>query len=266
MPGLPEPLYLLLNQLNIMRINKGFFAGILLLAGTTAFAQFKKGDRMYGAAVANIFFNAGNADQTVTSIGSLTYRTTGYGVNICPSMGWFISEKTVVGASLSINPTSQKTTYESNGSTFQKDQSKNFNIGLGGFARHYLGGGSSFLPFGQIGVNAGINTLTTEGFFYGGSGPSAYKETYDGKSSGGFFINSAFSLGFTKMVGEFTGLDIFAGYNFSTNKNTFKTTRLRDDGNNGSIDTRSVNETVTNFTNHGFLLGVGFQVFLRGKK
>ena len=118
----------------------------------------------------------------------------------------------------------------------------------------------------QIGLNTGISTNNTDGFFYGGSGASAYKDTYDGKSSGGVFLNAAFSLGLTKMVGETTGLDIFAGYNFSYNKNTFKTTRLRDIGNDGSIDTRSENETTTNFTNHGFQLGIGFQVFLRGKK
>ena len=68
------------------------------------------------------------------------------------------------------------------------------------------------------------------------------------------------------MVGDYTGLDLFAGYNFSTSKNTFKTTRLRDDGNNGSIEVRSENNTETNYTSHGFVLGVGFQVFLKGKK
>jgi len=34
----------------------------------------------------------------------------------------------------------------------------------------------------------------------------------------------------------------------------------------GSVDERSENETTTKFTNHGFIIGVGFQVFLKGKK
>lgn len=245
---------------------KHFFTAFLLLIALVSTAQFKKGDRMYGASIGNIFFNSGNADQKVVSVGSLTYKTTEFGINIGPSIGWFISDKTAVGSTLNINPTSQKTTYESSGSTFQKDESNNFNIGLGGFARHYFGAEGSFMPYGQFGFNAGISTAKTEGFFYGGSGASAYKETYDGKSSGGSFINAALNIGLTKMVGETTGLDVFAGYNFSYNKNTFKTTRLRDDGNNGSIEVRSENETVTDFTNHGFVLGVGFQFFLRGKK
>lgn len=221
---------------------------------------------MVGASVGNLFFNSGSGDQKVTNVGSLTYSTSNFGLSIGPSIGWFISDKTVIGASLNINPNSQKTSYKSSGTTFQRDESKGFNIGLGGFARNYFSGSGSFMPYGQIGLNAGINTTSTNGFFYGGSGSSVYKETYEGKSSGGFFLNSAINLGLTKMVGEMTGLDIYIGYNFSYNKNTFKTTRLHDDGNNGSIETRGENETATNFTNHGFVIGVGFQVFLKGKK
>ncbi|MGB5028410.1 MAG: hypothetical protein WBO38_07895, partial [Chitinophagaceae bacterium] len=95
---------------------------------------------------------------------------------------------------------------------------------------------------------------------------SAYKQTYDGNSSGGFFANAAFTGGFTKLVGENAGLDFYIGYNYSYNKNTFKRTTLRDDGIDGSIDTRAENETTTKFTNHGFTIGAGFQIFLRGKK
>ena len=45
---------------------------------------------MVGASVAGIFFNSGNADISVAS------------------PGWFISDKTAVGASLIINPNGQK--------------------------------------------------------------------------------------------------------------------------------------------------------------
>ncbi|MGB3007542.1 MAG: hypothetical protein WBC06_13585 [Chitinophagaceae bacterium] len=239
---------------------------VIFLFSFTGIGQFQKGDKMYGASLGNVFFNSGSANQKVTSIGSLSYKTTGFGINISPSIGWFLTEKTALGASLSINPTSQKTTYTSNNANFQMDKSNNFNIGLGGFVRNYFKSSGSFLPFGQIGFNAGLNNSKTEGYFYGGSGSGVYKETYDGISSGGFFVNSTFTLGLTKMLGEITGLDVFAGYNFSYNNNTFKTTRLRDDGINGSIETRAENETTTDFTNHGFVLGVGFQVFLRKKK
>jgi hypothetical protein len=236
-----------------------------LFVSSVGFAQFKKGERMVGASIGGVTVNSGTSDISVAQIGSNTSKVSGYNVNINPSLGWFISDKTAVGASLNINPASNKTTYEQSGSTYQSDKASNFNIGAGGFARHYLGHTGSLIPFGQLGLNFGLSNLKTEGFFYGGTGPTAYKSSYDGNSNGGFYFNSTFQAGMTKMVGEHTGLDFYIGYNFSYNKNTFKKTTLRDDGNNGTIDSRGENETTTKFTNHGFLFGVGFQVFLKGK-
>lgn len=221
---------------------------------------------MAGSSVGSVLFNSGSSDITVVSIGSNTSKITSYDARINPSLGWFVSDNTVVGIMLNINPNGQKTSYEQNGSTYQSDKNNSFNIGIGGFARNYFSGNGSLLPFGQVSLNGGISSLKTEGFFYGGSGSSAYKQTYDGNSSGGFFANAAFTGGFTKLVGENAGLDFYIGYNYSYNKNTFKRTTLRDDGIDGSIDTRAENETTTKFTNHGFTIGAGFQIFLRGKK
>jgi hypothetical protein len=248
-----------------MRFIKKIFTGFLLLTAITTSAQFNKGDKMVGTSVGSIFFNNGNADITVGSIGSNTSKITNYGVSISPSLGWFISDKTAIGATLNLNPNGQKTTYEQNGTTYQSDKSNGFNIGIGGFARNYFSGNKSLAPFGQFSLNAGISSLKTEGFFYGGSGTGAYKQTYSGNSSGGFFANASLTAGFTKMMGENAGLDFYIGYNYSYNKNTFKRTNLRDNGNDGTIDERGENETTTKFTNHGFVLGVGFQVFLKRK-
>ncbi len=244
---------------------KIFLTGAILFFFSTSKGQFSRGDRMAGATVGTLLFNSGTADISVASIGSNTSRITSYNVNIGPSLGWFISEKTAVGATLNINPNKQKTTYEQGGSTYQSDQQTGFNFGLGGFVRNYFSG-KSLLPFAQFSVNAGLSSTKTEGFFYGGAGSGAYKTSYTGSSNGGLFFNSSFTGGFTRMLGENAGLDFYLGYTFSYNKNEFKRTTLRDDGNNGSIDTRSENETITKFTNHGFTAGVGFQFFLRKKK
>lgn len=221
---------------------------------------------MAGASVGNIFFNSGTQDADSPPIGSTTGKVTGFGVNLTPSLGWFITEKTAVGFSFTLNPSGQKVTFEESGSTFQKDKVNSFNIGIGGFIRNYFSSEGRLLPFGQASLNGGISSRSTDGFFYGGSGPTVYKETYDGKSSGGFFANLGLNLGLTKMLGEYTGLDLSIGYNFSYAKNTMKTTKLRDDLIDGDIDVTSENETTTKFTNHGFVLAVGFQVFLKGKK
>lgn len=257
---MPEP------KLFVMVYFKKYLSFILVLLFADADAQFQKGDKMAGASVASVVYNSGSSDITVVSIGSNKSTKKNYSINLNPSLGWFLSSNTAVGVSLNINPAGQKVSYEQNGSTFQSDKTNNFNIGIGGFVRNYFSKRSSLFPFGQVSLNGGISSYKEEGFFYGGFGSSAYKQTYDGSASGGFFANAAFAGGFTKMMGENAGLDFYLGYNFSYNKNVFKRTTLRDDGNNGSIDTRGENETTTKFTNHGFLLGVGFQVFLRGKK
>ena len=253
--------------MNFMRQKTVLFSLLLLVSTITLHAQFAKGDRMVGASVASIFFNSGSADISVVSIGSNTSEITNYGVSISPSLGWFISDKTVLGGTLNINPNGQKTTYAQSGTTYQSDKSNGFNIGVGGFVRNYFSGKSSLSPFGQISLNGGISSLKTEGFFYGGgAGPGAYKITYSGNSTGGSFANATFTGGVSKMMGENAGLDFYIGYGYSYNKNTFKKTTLRDIGNDGSIDERGENETITKYTNHGFIFGVGFQVFLRGKK
>ncbi len=249
-----------------MKKKIGFLAAGVFIAAISMQAQFKKGDRMVGASIASVVVNSGTADIAVAQIGSNTSKITGFNVSINPNLGWFITDNTAVGATLNINPSSNKTTYEQNGSTYQSDKNNNFNIGLGGYVRHYLNHNGNLAPFGQLGLNAGMSNYKTDGFFYGGSGPTAYKTSYEGNTNGGFFFNANFLAGMTKMVSERTGLDFYIGYNFSYNKNTFKKTTLRDDGNNGTIDSRGENETTTKFTNHGFTLGVGFQIFLKGRK
>jgi hypothetical protein len=249
-----------------MRQKTSLFCLFLMLNSIAINAQFAKGDKMVGASVASIFFNSGNADISVGSIGNNISKITSYGVSITPQLGWFISDKTAVGVTLNINPNGQKTTYEENGSTYQSDKSNGFNIGIGGFVRNYFSGKSAWMPFGQFGLNGGISNLKTDGFFYYKSGVPYYKYTYSGNSSGGLFINSALNLGLTKMLGDNAGLDIFIGYNFSYNKNTFKRTTLYYLTSTDINPSTGKNESTTKFTNHGFALGVGFQVFLRGKK
>jgi len=233
----------------------------------SAHCQFKKGTRTVGATVGSIFYNNGSVDVTYPApTQGYSYNSNSFGAIIMPSMGWFISDNTAIGVSLNINPSGFKNTYEFSGTTYKKDKSTPFNFGIGGFVRNYFGNGSSFMPFGQFNLNFGISTQKTEGFFYGGSGSGVYKETYEGKSSGGFFTNAGLTLGLTKMLNPHTGLDMYTGYNFLYSKNTLKTTTLRDEGINGSIDQTSIAEPTTKITNHGFTIGVGFQVFLDARK
>ena len=88
---------------------KSLFAGCFYyLAGIATSAQFNKGDKMVGASVASIFFNSGNADISVASVGNNISKITSYGVSITPSVGWFISEKLLLEQRLILIPTVKK--------------------------------------------------------------------------------------------------------------------------------------------------------------
>jgi len=236
---------------------------LFLLIALASSAQFKKGMRMTGVSVGSSFFNIGKSDY------SFPPPTTGYtnsdnsfGISLNPSMGWFISDKVAIGTLLNMAYNHDKSFDVSNGTTFDQTISNSFNIGIGGFARNYFKSSGSFMPFGQFNLNFGIGSSNKNGFSYSGNN----KSTYNGKSSGDFYVNTGLAGGFTKMLNDHTGLDIFVGYTYSFSKNTFKTTTLIDLGNNGTIDQTSVSEPTQKFTNHGFSIGVGFQIFLDRNK
>ena len=238
---------------------------LIVFAGNTR-AQFNKGDKMAGTNIASFIFNSGSSEVSFPQVRGYSSNSNNFSLSIEPAFGWFISPKTVIGGTFIVNPTFHKVFYTDLGNTFQKDQTSGFNIGAGAFLRNYFKmGTASFHPFAQAGLNAGINSSSTEGFKYYDATPD-YKVSYDGKSSGGFFANAVVQLGLTKMVGDNTGLDFYIGYNYSYNKNTFKTDMLTDLDLDGDIDFRSENESTTKFTNHGLVVAVGFQVFLRKGK
>jgi len=227
-------------------------------------AQFKKGDRMIGATIANSFFNSGKSEYSYPSpTQGYTSNSNNFGVTLNPSMGWFISDNTAIGALLNFGYSHQKTFNENlSGTTYKRDISNDFHIGIGGFARNYFKSSGTLKPFGQFNLNLGIGSTTNNGFYFINND----KSNYDGKSSGDFYINTGVALGLTKMLNEHTGLDFFAGYSYSYNKKTVKTTTLTDLGNNGSVDQTAIAEPTLKFTNHGIAIGVGLQVFLEKRK
>jgi len=250
-----------------MFIMKRVFALIvllLLLINTGINAQLKKGIRMVGASVGSAFFNSSQSDYSYPAP-TTGYTSTGnnFGINLNPSMGWFVSDNTAIGALLNFGYTHQKTFAKAaNGNIFNRDISNSFNMGFGGFARNYFKSSGTMMPFGQFNLNGGIGSASNKGFYFTNSD----KNSYDGKSSGDFFINTGVELGFTKMLNEHTGLDLFVGYTYSYNKRTYKTTTLTDLGNNGSVDQTAVSEPTLKYSNHGVMLGVGFQIFLDKRK
>jgi hypothetical protein len=247
-------------------MNKSFFMLLFTLAiNPTAFSQIKKGKRMAGATVASAFYNSGKSEYSFPPpTTGYTSNVSSFGISLTPSMGWFISDNTAVGATLTFSSSKYKTNdvSDANGNTFNKDNSARFNLGIGGFARNYFKTEGNLLPFGQFNLSFGTGSSSSDGFTFSGND----KYSYDGKSSGDFFLNGGLSVGFTKMLNANTGLDFFAGYNYAYNKNTYKKTTKVDLGNNGTVDLTSVSEPTQKYTNHGASIGIGFQVFLDRKK
>lgn len=235
-------------------------------AQTRLHAQFETGTKMAGSSIASLGYSVGTTDQSVSQIGSNSASTRNYSLAITPAFGWFISDKTVIGFLVNINPSGERVTYEENGSSYQQDKLHGLTFGGGGFARNYFSDGKNLLPFAQFSFDLGVSSRNTEGYFYGGSLPAVYKRTYEGKSGGGFYANLGVSAGVTKMLGSQVGLDLFAGYRYSYNKNTVNLTTWRDDLIDGTVDETGKSETTTKSAHHHFQLGAGFQVFLSRRK
>jgi len=236
-------------------------ATLVLLLVSPAFSQIKKGTRMVGATVGTVFYNSGKTEYSFPPpTTGYTSDVKSYGINLGPSMGWFVSDNTAIGTSFLFSHSKNETTdvSDATGNTFNNDNSTRFNLGIGGFARNYFKTTGSMLPFGQFNLNFGTGSSTSKGFSFSG----VDKSTYDGKSSGDFFVNAGLSVGFTKMISDNTGLDFFAGYNYSYTKSTFKTITKVDISNDGSVDQTSTSEPTQKFTNHGATIGISFQIFL----
>lgn len=229
-------------------------------------AQFSKGMRMSGATLGSAFFNSGKYDYTVPppTIGS-SVHTNSLGISLSPNYGWFISGQTVIG--VQFTPAYKYDKFiesDANNVSFHKNISKSFIISLGGFARNYFPVTGNFIPFAQASLAAGMGSSNHEGFEYNAS--PLYKDVFEGKSSGDFLVNGGISLGVTKMLNQHIGLDIIAGYNYIYNKSQYKTTTQRDTDIDGTIDETLTGDVETKFTNHGFTVGIGLQIFLDKRK
>src|SRR5687767_5494777 len=203
-------------------MNKIILAFLFLTTATFAQAQsnkintyptFSKGDKMVGTSIGSFLFNSGSSEVSFPQVRGYSSHSTGFAISFEPAVGFFVSDKTVIGGTIIVKTSSQKIRYEDLGTTFQEDQQSNFNIGAGFFARNYFGTASSWRPFAQAGFNAGISSASSEGFKYYDASPD-YKVSYDGNSPGGFFANAILQAGVSKMMGVNTVLDFYIGYNY----------------------------------------------------
>jgi hypothetical protein len=238
---------------------------LFLLSCPLIKAQPQKGKTIVGAAIGSAFFNKNNTELSNT-LGSSSTTKDSYEITLNPMVGWFINDKVAAGFSPLFGYAKEKRLGKaSNNNTFLKDETSNFNFGVGGFARMYFNGKSDIYRFfGQYNLLAGINSNKSDGFEYERLG--IYVDRYNYKSSGNFFVNTGINLGVSKFLSSNTALDFFIGYKYSYTKSNPKGTTTRDYTNPATPDENSTVNYDQNISENGFSLGVGFQVFLDKKK
>lgn len=235
---------------------------LILMTGSVVHAQFKKGQLMPGITAGSIFFNSGKTTYSAPPpTTGYTSNTNSTGISLSPSMGWFITDHTVVGGRLTGNYQYDKYLDASNSVTFRKKEDRMMQWGLGAFVRNYFSQAGRFIPFGQVGADGGLGSARTEGFSY----TSVYRETYKGKSNSSSFVNAGVSVGVTRLLGDQAGLDFAVGYTFSHTQQKFTTDTYRDVNFDGTIDETLKSEITTRMNNHGVTLSLGIQVFI-GRK
>jgi len=236
---------------------KLLFAIMCICLGLCGRAQFQKGTRMIGATIGSGYFSGGTTDYTIAGYST---KNTSWNINLTPSFGRFISERSAVGGSLFLNSTHQHNWNEANGGTYKRDRSHNTDYGIGLFYRHYFSSGSSLRPFAHVYVNGGSGTGKTDGFYYVGT----LSQTYTGKSSDRFFYNAGLNAGITKMVSTTVGLDAFIGYSHSYSKVTNRATSFSSDSGTGNVTSAEFN-TPQKYSGNNLNVGVGLQIFLSPK-
>ncbi len=239
-----------------------FFCAIImiLLLPAICHSQFSKGTRVAGFSLGGLFFDAGQTDYSAQA------PTTGYrsntnslGFRLTPSLGYFVSNETLLGARLLAGFRYDKYIDAANNITFRKKEDRVSEWGLGLFARQYLGSSGKYLPFGQVNIDAGFGQSRTEGFSY----TSTYRESYIGKSKGNFFAGAGLQLGLTRMLSSTIGLDISAGYEFRYEKNKIRTDTDRDIDLDGSPDEQLVSDISSKSRNHGLVLSLGLIALIK---
>lgn len=213
---------------------------------------------MVGFTVASGLWSAGESEFSAPNQTPSVTETGNFSLQLTPSLGWFITDQTVIGGSVTIGINDQVARRKSAGITFSEDNYNNIDFGAGTFLRHYFKSGSSFRPFTHLFFSAGSGTTKTDGFYY----YTDVKGTYEGKSSSKFYYNAGLNLGVTRLLNEHTGIDLYVGYLRTSNKATMKSEQLSDYTNPSTPDVRSSFETTQKFTNNGISFGVGFQIFL----
>lgn len=230
--------------------------GVSLLAS----AQFKKGMWFTGGNIGTGLFSSDKQDVTFPPpTQGYELKENNFSITLTPFFGRFISDRTAIGAALSIGFNNKTTSFKgANGNTFRKDELNTNDDGLSIFARTYFSPGESPLNiYAQLSIGAGFSSIKSNGFMFG----TNYKETYDGKSSGGFYFTPGLGVGLSKRIGELTTFEFGMQTQYRFSKYDIRSTTLRDDNIDGTIDVTLISEPSYDQKKQTLTFNAGFIFF-----
>jgi hypothetical protein len=177
----------------------------------------------------------------------------------------FVNDHLIVGGSLGFDFTHNKQSIQSTENNLDnQDTRKNtFTINVGPFARYYFFNNSpgSTLFFTQVEARVG----TGSGNSSGNGDNTTNTFTTSGKITKIFNWDAGGSIGVTHFIQKNIGLDIFAGYNYGSNKSHNNATTNYTTKSGGVNSSRTVDYDLTSHSNN-MVLGVGFHWFFPSHK
>lgn len=190
---------------------------LILIAGLTAVAQTKKGDKMVGVGLGSISYT--NSDSKTTYSNTPTvYNSDGnsFSISINPNVAWFVQDNLAIGGGVSISFYSSKSkSSNTSSSTTSESKSTQPSFYIGPLARYYFGGSPKGMPFVQANIQYGI---------YGGksesktsSGASSETKT---KPKGDW--NAGLAFGYEHFITPNVGFYGSIGFNYGKSKTEYE--------------------------------------------
>lgn len=238
---------------------------MLCIVSTGLFAQVSKGTLFVGSTIGAANYNSITNNYDYADSGYRKTTNHNFGIGLSPQLGVFVNDHLIVGGSIGFDYAHDKQNLQNTESNFENAETKRetFTINAGPFLRYYFFNTSpgSTLLYTQIGARVG----TGSGSSSGNGDNTANTFTTSGKITNIFSWNANGSIGITHFIQKTVGLDIFAGYNYDSDKSHNTTTTNYTSKSGGTNTSRAVDYDLTTHTNN-ILLGAGFHWFFASHK
>ncbi len=237
------------------------FLAIASMAGLTPVAaQSLKGTLFVGTSIGSTSYTQTSNNYDYSDGGNKNTDAHAYSLSLSPSMGVFVTNHLIIGGSLGLSYSHNKTnTANTEGTPTAETTSTNTTtMNLGPFLRYYF---YENKPLRTMLYMQAQGTVGTGGGSSSGRGYSNATSTYasSGTVSNIFTWTSGASIGVTHFIGKNVGMDFAIGYahNYEYSSNNNQTVTVLD---NGGSETKPNNYSLAT-SSDGFTLSVGFHWF-----